>query len=933
MKLFYSLFVLFLLQFSITSAEPARLLRYPNANSNTIVFVSGGDIFSANINGGIARKLTSSEGREEFPRISPDGKWIAFTAEYDGNYDIYIMPIDGGEPRRLTYSADLPGLKSRERMGPAKIIMQWTADSKSVIYRSREDSWHAQSGKLYKINIDESMPTEFPLPKSGYANLSADGSKLVYNRIFREYRTWKRYSGGQADDVWLYDFNTKQSENLTNNPAQDIIPMFAENKVYYLSDRDKTMNLFSYDLATKATKKITNFTDFDVKFPSATNDFIAFEQAGYIYLLNPKTDEYKIVNIEINDENIWARNELIHLEKFIGGYDVSQDGSFGIFNARGDIFTVPSKEGITYNLTKSSNAHDRNPAISPNGKHIAYISDESGETEIYIMHPDGSGKEQITNDATTYRYSLKWSPNNQYLLCWDKLNQLYYIDVEKKTTHLITKSKQTEIEEFDWSPDSKWVAYTDNINNEQSVVYLYSLASGKSSLVSDEFFNSDSPKFSDDGKYLFFVSKRNFSPKVGEFEWNFSYQDMENIYGYILQKDGANPFSIDEKYLANIPIEISDADDEEDNELVADLEKPVKKKRGKKDKAEEKDNSIKIDLDNLQSRMFELPIPAGNYGNLNVIKDKLYYEYSAEGKPKVLKCYDIKAKEEKEIGNVNNYKFSSDGKKIMYQANGNYYISPIREKLKPEAETKLDLSNLKTVVNRREEWTQIFNETWRQMRDFFYDSNMHGNNWKAIHDQYAQLLPFVRHRADLTYLLGEMIGELNIGHAYVGGGDLPKTVETPIGLLGAKFELDPSGFYKISKIYEGRNWEEKTRSPLTEAGINAKVGDYIIAIDGVPLSKETNPYKALSGKANQFVKLTINSRTSKSGAKDIIVKTIASEGGLLYYNWVENNRNQVEQVILWGLLDSASVGVALTISTWMLPLSSKWWPRAASWNG
>ncbi|MGC9077791.1 MAG: S41 family peptidase [Candidatus Kapaibacteriota bacterium] len=881
-KLVLITFFFFSLTYLVISEE-ARLLRFPNASKDKITFVYAGDIYIVAKNGGLARRLTTSEGLELFPRFSPDGKYIAFSGEYDGNRDVYIIPSEGGEPKRLTYSMDLANVP--ERMGPDKIIMGWTADSKKILYRSRSNWWHSWSGKLFLVSVDGGLPEELPLPRAGFASLSPDGKKLAYNRVFREFRTWKRYRGGQADDIWIYDFITKKLENITNNPAQDIIPMWFENKIYFLSDRDHTMNIFCYDLNTKQTKKITNFDKFDVKFPSVGTDYIAFENGGYIYLLDPRTDKYEKITIEINDDFPEIRPKFKNVQEQINSFDISPDGSKALFAARGEIFTVPAEKGLTKNITNTPNIHDRNPVWSPDGKWIAYISDKSGETEVYIVKPDGTGEVQLTNNANTYRYFLKWSPDSKKLLCTDKNMELYIIDIETKKITPIRKSKVWEITDFTWSPDSRWVAFVDYLETEFPVIYIYSIETGKTQQVTSEFFASYAPEFSSDGKYLFFASDRTFKATVGAFEWNFQYKDLSKIYGVTLQKDTPSPFAFEEETEQRKP------------ETTQTEEPKEKAKKGAKQSkmADDKTVYVSIDFDGIQDRIFDFPVPNGEYSNLRSIGKKLYYVRSTSSSSPKFYVFDLEKKKETEVGDFHNYEISFDGKKIIFKKDKSYYITDLSDKISLD-KGKLDLNDMVVLVDPRAEWKQIFDESWRQMRDFFYAPNMHGVDWKAMKEKYAELLPYCRHRFDLTYIIGEMIGELNVGHAYVGGGDMPKVEPTPVGLLGAEFELEPqSGFYKIKKIFKGRNWEEKTRSPLTEPGLNIKEGDYLIEIDGIVLNKDVTPYKALVNKANKYVKIKVNSKPTLEGAKEYTVKTISSEAGLRYLDWVEYNRNYVEK--------------------------------------
>ncbi|MDQ1266971.1 MAG: tricorn protease [Bacteroidota bacterium] len=874
MKILISIFaVLLFISVNYLYSEETRLLRYPNSSETEITFCYGGDIYSVPIKGGLARRLTSSEGIEMFPRFSQDGSQIAFSAEYDGNREIYVMPNNGGAPKRLTWSMDIPGLP--ERMGPDKIIMQWTSDGK-ILYRSRHLSWQAWVGNLFKVSTDGGLPEELPLPSSGFGYLSPDGSKIAYNRIFREFRTWKRYRGGQANDVWIYDFKTRTIENITNNKEQDIIPMWHKNKIYYASDRDSKMNLYVYDADTKKTTKLTDFKEYDVKFPSLGARHIAFENGGSVYLLDLNTDKYEKVNIQVAGDFPDIRGKFVNVKEKIDSYEISPDGKRALFSARGDLFAVPAENGNIRNLTMTPGVHERNCVWSPDGRWIAYISDKSGKDEIYIMKGDGSEILQLTDSCEAYRYELVWSPDSKKLLCSDKTMKVYFIDIASKKRTDITQSKIWEIRDYNWSPDSKWIAYTDFLNNQTPVVYLYSLDNGSITQVTSEFFESSSPEFSSDGKYLFFKSDRTFNPQLGAFEMSYIYTNLTKIYGVTLQDSLKSPFIFRSD---EVEVKKSDTDKE--------IEKKEKKLE-KKEKKETESKDIKIDTKGIMDRIFELPINAGTYGGMVSKGDKLYY-----AREKSLYYFDFNKREEKKIGDFAQFEIAADADKILFRKDKDYYIEKLDDNLKA-GDGKLNLDDMKVNLDYKAEWTQIFNECWRQMKDFFYDPNMHKVDWNVMKERYGQLLPYVVHRADLTYIIGEMISELSVGHSYTGGGDMPKVESVPIGLLGIDFELDKaSGFYKITKIYQGRNWEEKTRSPFTEPGVDVKAGDYITAIDGGQMTAAYHPYKALLNKADKYVTVSIATKPDKSAAKDYSVKTLKSEVGLRYFNWVENNMQKV----------------------------------------
>ncbi len=883
-KLLLTLFCLIFAS-SLAYGGETRLLRYPNASSRDIVFCYGGDIYTVPIAGGLARKLTTSEGLEMYPRFSPDETKIAFTGEYDGNREIYTIPKDGGIPYRLTYTMDLGSMP--ERMGPDKIIMQWLPEGDKILYRGRGKSFNALCGKLYEVSTDGKLPQELPLMWSGYAYYSPDKSKLAMNRIFREYRTWKRYRGGQADDIWITDLKTKEIKNITNNPDQDIIPLWYKDKVYYLSDRDHTMNLFCYDSKSGETKKITNFNEFDVKFPSLGSKYIAFENGGYVYLVDLANDEVKKVNIEIAEDFPMARTKIQSVKDNVASAEIAPDANRAVFSARGDIFTAPRKNGNIRNLTNTPGTHDRNPVWSPDGKWIAYISDENKKDEVYIVKPDGTGKEKITTypDAVaSYRFKLLWSPDSKKLLCSDKLMNIDLIDLATKTSKTIIHSKVWELKDFTWSPDSKWVTYSDNAENEISVVYLYNLADGTTTPVTDSYFGSYNPVFAPDGKYIYFASDRTFRGKGGAFEYNVIYENMTTLFAVCLQDTLDNPIT---KFVSD------EVKVKEEKEVKPDTKEEKKDKKTKKEKeAKKKEQGIRIDLAGIRDRIFEIPGKAASYSGLTPLENKLYYVRTEDGGKSALYYYDFKEKEENEVGDFTGYEISADGKSIMIAKDHNYYIEDLSKKVKPE--NKIDLSDMKVNLDKKAEWNQIYDEAWRQMKYFLYDPGMHGLDWDMIYKRYKPLVDFVVHRDDLTYIIGEMIGELCIGHAYVGGGDAPHVEKVLIGLLAADFAYE-NGAYKITKILEGRNWDADTKSPLTEPGLKVKEGDYILAIDGVDLSETNHPFKALVGKADKFVTLLINSTVSKTGAREITVKTIGNESKLRYFNWVEGNRKFVEK--------------------------------------
>ncbi|MBU1298501.1 MAG: PDZ domain-containing protein [Bacteroidetes bacterium] len=872
------------------SQDETRLLRFPAIYNDQIVFTYAGDLYTVASNGGIARKITSYEGYEMFARFSHDGKWIAFTGEYDGNREVYLIPAEGGVPRRLTFTPVLGRDDVSDRMGPNNIVMGWRHDNKNIVYRSRMREFNDFKGQLYLASLEGGSINQLPLPRGGFCSYSPDDSKLAYNRVFREFRTWKRYRGGMADDIWIYDFRTKKTENITKNSAQDIIPMWSGSKIYFLSDRDenKRMNLYVYDLNTTQTKQLTQFKDFDIKFPSLGQNVIVFEYGGYIYKFDLATEKYDKVPITIADDMVSGRTQLIDASKFITNYEISPDGKRALFGARGDIFTVPEKYGNIRNLTNTPGVHERNSLWSPDGKWIAYISDATGEDEIYIVSQDNSSAPtQLTKNSDTYKYKIYWSPDSRKIMWADKKLRLRFVDVQTKSITEVAQAEVWEFSDYAWSPDNKWISYAKSEAEGMTKIYLYSLESGNPPNwrieVTDGWYSSSKPVFSSDGKFLFFVSDRDFNPIYSRTEWNHAYQDMSRIYFLTLSKDVKSPLE-------------PKSDEVEIKQEELKLEKKDEKVEKKSDEKKKPEVIVKVDINGIKERIAVLPIEVADYRSLVSVSDKLYYmKRGSRDTLSFLKMYELDKQKETELSAIDGFEISANNKKMLISKDKQYAIIDLPT-AKLELKEFLKISGMEMKLDRHAEWNQIFNESWRQMRDFFYAPNMHGVDWENVRKNYESLVPFVNHRADLTYIIGEMIAELNAGHAYVGGGDLPSPKKIQTGFLGAQIEKDPdSKYFRIKKVLKGQNWDKSARSPLTEIGVNAKEADYIITVNGKPTNEMIDIYESLVNTVGKQVKLKLNSKPEDKGSREVTVLPIADESSLYYYNWVQTNLEKVEK--------------------------------------
>jgi tricorn protease len=842
-------------------AGDARLLRFPSTNGSEIVFTYAGDLYKVPVSGGEAKRLTSHLGYEMFPRFSPDGKTIAFTGHYDGNTEVYSIPAEGGEPLRLTYTATNQRDDLGDRMGPNNIVMCWTPDGNGVVYRNRTGGGF--TAKLYIAGKEGGLSEAIPLPEGGFCTYSPDGKRLAYNRVMREFRTWKYYRGGMADDIWIYDAGKKSVENITNNDAQDIFPMWVGDEIYFLSDRDRTMNVFVYNTTTKKTEKVTRFKEYDVKFPSTNGKQIVFENGGYIYKLDPATKKAEKVTITLTSDNIYARSEMKDAGRYLSAASLSPDGKRVVVTARGEIFNLPAEQGVTKNITRTPGVHERSATWSPDGKHIAYISDASGETELYMQPAEGGEAIRLTKNNDTYIREFEWSPNSNYIVYTDRKNRLALLNVPDKNRTIILQDTISVPRNATFSPDSKWLAYTRDESNDFSVVYLYNLAEKKEYAVTDRWYNSGSPVFSTDGKYLIFSSSRDFNPIYGSKEWNHVYRQESGVYLALLAKATPSPF-----------IQKDDGSET---------------KKPETEKPETKQENVVIDVEGLSCRILKIPVSTGFYGNFYSDGDKVYY--SRGGSTFI---YDLEKKKEDNVADGARMWVEPGSKKAGFFKGGQVYVTDI-----PSGKANLDksvsLANMKIKTDYPEEWAQIFDEAWRVFRDGFYVENMHGVDWKAMKAKYAELLPYVKNRLDLNYVIGEMIGELNCGHAYITTGEMSRPERIKTGLLGAEISRDKSGFFRLEKIYKGETWSESLRSPLMEPGIEAKNGDYIVAVDGIPANSVKDIYALLAGKANVSTELMLNTSASMKNARKVVIRPLEEEYSLIHYQWVKNNIEKVDK--------------------------------------
>ncbi len=858
------------------SQEAGVLLRFPDVHDDLVVFVYGEDIWSVPVDGGTATRLTIHDGEERYPKFSPDGRLIAFTGQYDGNADVYVMNRYGGEITRVTFH---PGTDE---------VVGWHPTQGKIIFSSTRHSFNRFS-RLFLISPDGTGLEELVLYEAARGSFSPDGTKIAYNRVAREHRTWKRYRGGLAQEIYLYDFATQEDTNLTQYPGTDRAPMWIGDLICFSSDRDGVLNLYASNTATGEIEQLTHHTDFDIRRPSQGGERIVYELGGNIRLLDVRSRQNRLIPIEVQTGLPETRPRWKQVDGYVTGFDVSPTGQRALVVARGEVFTIPKEEGPSRNLTRSSGARDKDAAWSPDGKTIAYLSDSTGEYEIYLVDPQGRTEAvRFTQHEGGYRHTLRWSPDSQKIAFTDQTLRCYYLDVKSKKIAEVDRAEFENVDvsldlkpihDFVWSPDSRYLAYSKLDSDLVTKVYIYALETGEVHCASQGIFNDFGPEFSRDGRFLFFVSNRRFDPTFCDFEWELVYKDAAGIYAVALQKDGGPllPFRSDEE---------PEGDTEKDSG------------------GPETGAPITIDFEGLAERIEALPLPPGNYRALKAEKDALFYlngedgdynrfEYRGPGSQDLFVFSFADRAPHTIIAGVSGFKLSADGSTLIYRQGRSLGLIP--SSARDSKGSPLTLSGLNMWFEPLEEWAQIFHEAWRMERDMYYEPDMHGVDWEAMREKYGSLLPFASCRQDLRFLIGELIGELNTSHTYISGGDLLRRADrVNVGMLGADWEIDAGARkYRFAKIYRVADYSRGVYPPLARPGMNLEEGDYLLAVNGEQVTADRNIYAHFQGLAGHQVTLLVNGTPSSSGAREIVVQPLGGESTLRYLDWVEHNRLEV----------------------------------------
>lgn len=886
-SIIFSIFFALIASQSVSAQRTETLLlRTPTASTTNVAFVYGGDIWIADKDGSNPRRLTINPAIEQNPVFSPNGKWIAFTGNYDGNTDVYVIPVEGGSPKRVTNHPS------------ADVVRGWLSNDE-VYFTATRDYEYTLSPRMHSISLDGTNEKALPMPEATQGSPSPDKRYWAYIKntdpTDRANVAFKRYRGGGMPQIWIFDTQTKNIEIISGVGSNNVKPQWLGDKVYFLSDKELTLNLFSYDTKTKKTEKLTNFNDYDIKSLIAGPGVLAFEQGGKIHLLDASTNKISTVSITIQADAPYKRQHYVDLANDIRNFEISPKGVRALFESRGEIFSVPKEKGDARNISNSPGSYEKYPAWSPDGKYISYLSDKNGKYQLVLQNQVTKGEPiYIDLGSSHFYFQPIWSPDSKKLCYSDSHLNLYYIDINTKKPILVKQDKlgshtsrtYNQLEPA-WSPDSKWLSYVATLPNTVSAIYLYQLEKEVHTQITDGMSNAGTPSFSRDGKYLFFMASTDVGLTNSGLHMS-AYQRPVNYsaYALILSKKTPSLYKTesDEETVKEEPKEEPKKEEKKDAKasVAAASPKPVETKK-----------PIEVDLDNLSNRILALPLLTG----LSVLDGSVdgHLLFIRNGDLNTLELSKMESKVL--VSGVSGFTVSGDGKNMLFSQKGSYYIVAAAQKPATPETGKLKLEGIKVLVDPTAEWKQMFDEVWQMEKEYFYVENMHGTDWPAMKTKYAKFLPYVNHRSDLAFLFNEMMGEMVVGHNYIYPGDEPSAPAVGVGMLGADYEIE-NGFYKIKKIFNRLDWNPTFKAPLAEPGLNIKEGDYIVSINGIPLTSATSIYSLFDFKAGKQVAIKVNSKPSLDGAREVVIVpiTYAAEMELRKMEWVERNRKRVDQL-------------------------------------
>ncbi len=872
-------------------AEESRLLAHsPTLSKTQVVFAYGGYLWSVPREGGDARQLTTG-GHEGAPVLSPDGKWILFTGQYDGNIDVFVIPAEGGEPKRLTWH---PG---------ADIADGWTPDGKKVLFHSNRESY-ADFDRVYTVPVEGGPAEVLPMWRGEAAWFSPDGGSIAYvpNEIWQT--SWKRYRGGQSTPIYIVRLSDLALEKVPREDSNDKHPVWFGDTVYFLSDRSGPVTLFAYERKTRTVKQVIDNKGLDFKSLSAGPDALVYEQFGGIYIFNPSSGKSAKVDVRIAGDLPSTRPHYEKVADRIQNAGISPSGARAVFEARGEIFTVPADKGDARNLTHTPRVAERDPAWSPDGKSIAFFSDESGEYELHIVDQSGlgAGKKINLGNPPSFFYAPLWSPDSKKIAYTDKRLNLWYVDLEKGMPVKVTTDRfddPTSTMNESWSPDSKWLTYSKFLGNHLRTVFVYSLDAGKESQITDGISDARYPVFDKGGKWLLFAASTDVGLSSGWLDLSsFQHPILRNIYAAALKKGDPSPVEpqSDEEKTAE---EKKDAGGDKAKE--ADQRKAGEKgKEGEKKK--EEPAKVVIDLDGIGQRIVSLPMKAARYEGLDAGKAGTLFLTEivdvprfGQPNPATVSKFDFTTrKTEPFLGGIRAFAVSANGEKVLYRQGEGWFIAGTAAAPK-QGDGALKLDGMETYVDPREEWNQMYHEVWRIERDFLYDPNLHGLNLAATEKKYSVYLKGLGGRADLNYLFDEMLGEITIGHMFIAGGDTPKPNQVRGGLLGADYKIE-NGRYRFARIYNGENWNPELHAPLTQPGVDVKVGDYLLEVEGRDVRPPAEVYSFFENTAGKQIKIRVGPSPDGQDSRQVTVVPLGSEFALRNRAWEEDNRRKVDEL-------------------------------------